>query len=112
MQTLNFVSTLPLLMAGGGGEGGSGIWSVLIMMAIIFSIFYFLVIRPQKQQREEHQSMIDQLDDGDEVVTAGGIHGTVEDVADETLELRIGGETVITINKSGVSTLKGDADET
>lgn len=108
MVTHGLLSFVNIAMSGGGEQGGSGLISMVVMMGIIFGIFYFLVIRPQKQQQEEHQSMIESLQEGDEVVTAGGIHGEITRVSDDTLELRVNDDTVLTLNKSGISTRKGD----
>ena len=58
--------------SGGGGVQG------IIMMVVIFAIFYFILIRPQQKKMKEHKKMVDALKKGDEIVTAGGIYGTVE----------------------------------
>ncbi|HOJ50705.1 MAG TPA: preprotein translocase subunit YajC [Spirochaetota bacterium] len=57
----------------------------LIMMAAIFAIFYFLLIRPQQKRQKELQKQIQAIKKGDKVVTAGGIKGVVEEVKDETI---------------------------
>jgi preprotein translocase subunit YajC len=110
MLTYATPGMIQLAMSGGGGGEGTGLVQLVLMMAIIFGIFYFLVIRPQKQQQQEHQSMIESLETGDEIVTAGGIHGEVTDVDEETVQLRINDDTVITLNKNGVSEKKGEDD--
>ncbi len=58
---------------GGGGYQG------LIMMVVIFAIFYFILIRPQQKKMKEHKKMVEELKKGDEIVTSGGIYGTVEE---------------------------------
>ena len=56
---------------------------------LILVIFYFLMIRPQKQREKEHQNMINALSKNDEVITTGGIHGTVVNVKDKTVVIRV-----------------------
>jgi preprotein translocase subunit YajC len=59
------------------GSGTSPLVGTLFMYAAIAAIFYFILIRPQQKQRKEHESLINTLKKGDEVVTAGGIIGEV-----------------------------------
>ncbi len=75
----------------------------LFPLILIFIIFYFLVIRPQKQKEKEHQKMLSALNKNDEVVTFGGIHGTIVNVKDKTLILRIDENVKIEIEKSSIS---------
>ena len=70
---------LPLFLfapAGGGGGMGS-LAPFLFQIALIFGIFYFLLLRPQQQQRKQHEAALKALKRGDEVVTAGGVVGEV-----------------------------------
>jgi preprotein translocase subunit YajC len=63
--------------------------SFLIPMVLVFAIFYLLLIRPQNKQRQEHQKMLESVDKGDEVVTAGGLHGRVVGTTADLLTLEI-----------------------
>ncbi len=74
----------------------------LMPIIFIFGIFYFLLIRPQKKKQEEHRKMVSSLNKNDEVVTSGGIHGTVVNVKEETITLRIDDNVRIEIQKSAV----------
>ena len=67
-----------------------------------FIIFYFLLIRPQRQKEKDHQKRISELKKNDEVVTIGGIHGTIVNVKDKTFVLRIGDDTRVEIDKTAV----------
>jgi len=78
----------------------------LLPLALIFIIFYFLLIRPQKQKEKEHQKMLGGINKNDEVVTSGGIHGTVVNVKDKTLTLRIDENVKMEIEKSSVAYIK------
>ena len=69
-------AALFLLQAPGGG-GTSPLFQLGIQFALILAIFYFLMIRPQQKQRKQHEEALRNLKKGDEIVTAGGIVGTV-----------------------------------
>jgi len=78
----------------------------LLPLALIFIIFYFLLIRPQKQKEKEHQKMLTGIDKNDEVVTLGGIHGTIVNVKEKTLILRIDENVKMEIEKNSVAYIK------
>ncbi|MBU1006444.1 MAG: preprotein translocase subunit YajC [Candidatus Omnitrophica bacterium] len=78
----------------------------LMPIIFIFGIFYFLLIRPQKKKQKEHENMVSELKKNDEVVTNGGVHGTVMNVKDVTLVLKIDENVKIEINKSAIAYLK------
>jgi preprotein translocase subunit YajC len=59
------------------GAGSSNVYAPIFMYGAIFAIFYFILIRPQQQQRKKHEETIRSLKRGDEVVTAGGVVGEV-----------------------------------
>ena len=78
----------------------------LLPIILIFIIFYFLLIRPQKKQQDEHRKMIGSLKKNDEVITSGGIHGTVMNVKEHTITLKVDDNVKIEIQKGSVSTIK------
>jgi len=61
----------------------------LIPMVLIFGIFYFLVIRPEKKKQKDHKDMVADLKKNDEIVTAGGMHGVVVNIKDATVVVRL-----------------------
>ncbi|MDD4953344.1 MAG: preprotein translocase subunit YajC [Candidatus Omnitrophica bacterium] len=75
-------------------------------LILIFIIFYFLLIRPQKQKEKEHQKMLTGLNKNDEIITTGGIHGTIVGVKEKTVLLRIDDNVKIEIEKSCVAYLQ------
>ena len=77
-----------------------------IPIILIFIIFYFLLIKPQKQKQKEHQDMLKSLKKNDEVVTNGGIHGTIVNIKDRTVTLRVDDNTRIEIQKESVAFVK------
>jgi len=93
-------------MGAPGGEAGApagGGASGLIMMAVIFAIFYFILIRPQQKKMKEHKKMVDDLKRGDEIITGGGIYGTVEGVTPDTLTVKIAEGTKVKITRGSVA---------
>ena len=78
----------------------------LFPLILIFVIFYFLLIRPQKSKEKEHQKMLTNLNKNDEVVTSGGIHGTIVNVKDKTVTLRIDDNVKMEIEKNAVAFVK------
>ena len=80
MNVLPVHATLAAIQTAPGG----GMAVLLIQFGLIFAIFYFLMIRPQKKQRQEHEARLRALKRGDEVVTAGGVVGEVVHIAQGT----------------------------
>ena len=78
----------------------------LVPIFLIFAIFYFLLIRPQQKQQKQHQQMLSRLTKNDEVVTNGGIHGTIVNVDEETVTLRVDDNTRIKFQKNTISYVK------
>jgi preprotein translocase subunit YajC len=78
----------------------------LFPLILIFVVFYFLLIRPQKKQEKEHQKMLKALDKNDQVVTSGGIHGTVVNVKDKTVTLRVDENVKLEVEKNCITFVK------
>ena len=78
----------------------------LFPLILIFVIFYFMLIRPQKSKEKEHQKMLVGLNKNDEVVTSSGLHGTIINVKDKTIILRIDENVKIELEKSCVAYIK------
>jgi len=78
----------------------------MLPLAIIFIIFYFLLIRPQQKKQKEHEKLLKSLDKNDEVVTTGGIHGTIVNVKDSTIILRVDDNCKIEVQKNCVTFIK------
>ncbi|MDP3731991.1 MAG: preprotein translocase subunit YajC [Candidatus Omnitrophota bacterium] len=75
-------------------------------LILIFVIFYFLLIRPQKSKEKEHSKMLGNLNKNDEVVASSGIHGTIVNVKDKTVILRIDDNVKMEIEKSAIAYVK------
>ena len=74
----------------------------VLPLIVIFCIFYFLVIRPQKQEQKKQNDMRTNLKKNDKVVMAGGIHGTVVLVKDKTVVVRVDEDAKIEFDKEAV----------
>ena len=76
----------------------------LLMFAGIFAVMYFIIIRPQQKQRKEIQKFQNELTEGTQVVTGGGIYGTVKsiDLAKNTVDVKIAKDVVITVDRGYV----------
>jgi preprotein translocase subunit YajC len=78
----------------------------LVPLILIFVIFYFMLIRPQKQKEKEHLKMLGNLNKNDEVVTSSGIHGTVVNVKEKTIVLRVDENVKLEMEKNCVAYIK------
>jgi preprotein translocase subunit YajC len=81
-------------------------WGPFIVMGLIFVIFYFLIIKPQKDKEAAHHKMLKALNKNDEVVTIGGIYGTVINVKDNSVVLRIADDVKIEVQKNAIAGLR------
>jgi len=79
--------------------------TIIIWILVFFGIFYFLAIRPQRRQRQAHSQMVTMLKKGDEVVTIGGIFGTVTKIGDDWVELEIAKRTKARCLKRAISSI-------
>ena len=92
-----------MILAAQSAQGGSGL-SMIIMMVAIFAIMYFFMIKPQQKKQKEIRNFQNSLVEGTQVVTSGGVYGTIKsiDLARNTVDLKIARDVVITVDKSCV----------
>ena len=95
---MNFIT---LLQAAPAAQQGGG-WSMWIMLALIFVVMWFFMIRPQKKQQKELQNFRDGLKKGDKVVTIGGIYGTVCEVKESTVLMEVDNSVKIRVSKNAL----------
>ena len=86
-----------------GGAGG-GMESIFLIVAM-FAVLYFLMIRPQMKRAKEHKTMVEALQKGDEVVTAGGILGRISKIGDVNVTLEVAPNVEIQVQRSAVQTV-------
>ena len=89
-----------------GQQGGGSFLALLPPIIIMFLIFYFILIRPQQKKQAEVRNMLNDLKEGDNVVTLSGIHGTVRKLRDEIITLQIAENVRIKINRSSIAISK------
>jgi preprotein translocase subunit YajC len=76
---------------------------------VIFGIFYLLLIMPMRKRQKKHQEMLGKIAKGDRVITTGGIFGTVVDVQDDRLIVRIAENVKIEVARSAIAGLASEA---
>lgn len=70
---------------------------------VLFGAMWFILIRPQQKKQREREKMLRELQRGDQVVTVGGVHGSITAIQDDVVKLRIASGVEITLNRSGVA---------
>jgi preprotein translocase subunit YajC len=102
---------------GGAGQGGAGAQGsdlhFIIVMAAIFAIFYFLLIRPQQKKQKELKAMISNLGHGDTVITSGGLHGKITGLTDQIVTLEVCDKVRVKVSRVNIAAVmqKGAAKE-
>ena len=85
--------------------GGGDPFLSFLPLIVIFVVFYFILIRPQTKKQKEHQEMINALEVGNEVVTAGGILGKIQEMNENYVNLEISENVIIKIQRQTISSL-------
>jgi preprotein translocase subunit YajC len=89
---------------------GNGMVITILIYGLFLGGLYFLFIAPQKKKQKEHEKMLNQLQTGDEIITNGGIFGTITNVKDDRFVVRVADNTKIELAKGFVqSVVKGSA---
>lgn len=70
---------------------------------IMFAIFYFLLIRPQQKKAKQRNAMLAALKKGDKIVTIGGMHGTIQELSDDSVTLRIAHNVNVTFDRGAIN---------
>ena len=84
------------------GPGAGGNWSFLIMIVLLFVVMWLFMIRPQQKKQKEMEKFRSELKKGDKVVTIGGIYGTVNEIADKTVDIEISKGVSIRVDKASL----------
>lgn len=90
-----------------GGEGNI-FSSLIIPLALMFAVFYFLLIRPQQKRQKARNSMLDSLQKGDSVIKIGGIHGNIVDINDEKVTLKVNDDMRLTFERNSINAVVKD----
>ena len=91
---------ITILQAAAGQQGGG--WQMWIMLALIFVVMWFFMIRPQRKQQKELQKFRDGLKKGDKVVTIGGIYGTVCEIKEGSVLIEVDNNVKIRVSKQAL----------
>ena len=96
----NFISLLALETTQGEG---SGLLSGMLPFILIFAAMWFLLIAPQRKKQKKHDKMVKALQPGTDVVTLGGIYGTITSVKDDRFVLKIADNVKVEVTKSSIA---------
>ena len=94
------MNTFTILQAAPAAQGGG--LSMWIMLALIFVVMWFFMIRPQRKQQKELQNFRDSLKKGDKVVTVGGIFGTVAEIKENTVIIEVDNNVKIRVSRNAL----------
>ena len=97
MQMITLLQAAPAASGQAGGQGA--FWIMIIAM---FAIMWLFMIRPQRKQQKELEQFRSSLQKGDKVITAGGIYGTIDEVKERYVVLKVDGETKLRVDKSSI----------
>ena len=101
---------MSILLQDAAAAQGNG-WGNIIFIVALVDIFYFFMIRPQSKRQKEIKKFRDSLKQGDKVITAGGIHGKIKNVKENTVTLEVADGLNITVEKSSIYATALDASE-
>lgn len=88
------------------GSGLDGILAILPPFIMIFIFYHFLIVRPQRARQRAHEEMLRNLKVGDKIITSGGIYGTITDINDQVVQVRIADTVKINIRRDAISSLQ------
>ena len=83
-------------------------WPLIAFYAFILGFFYLFLIRPQSSRSKQHRDLVDSLQRGDRIVTAGGIHGTISRTKGDVIHLDVGGGVILRVDRSAIRKKEGD----
>ncbi len=90
-----------------GGPGSRGFIDMIVILGLMMGIFYFILIRPQQKKQRQHQEMLKALKTGDQIVTAGGIFGTILEIDEHKVKLKIADNVKIELARGSIQTRIG-----
>ena len=105
MNPLDFLIPAAHAQATGAPAAGGSMMSTLLFPIILIAIMYFLMIRPQMKRQKEHKSMLDKLAKGDEVITSGGIAGTVVGLGDSFITVEVASGVQLRVQKGAIASV-------
>ena len=91
------------LQAAPAGQAQGGSLSFILMMVLIFAVMWLFMIRPQRKQQKELEKFRNELKQGDDVITAGGILGKVAEITETDVLIKVDGEVKLRVNKNFIN---------
>lgn len=85
-----------------GTEAGFD-WTLIIFLVLMFGLFYFLMVRPQRRRQKEHQELVAELKRGDRVITAGGIYGVIESLSEDSIVIKVESGATMRVARGSVA---------
>jgi preprotein translocase subunit YajC len=102
---------LALIFQQGAQPGGGSLLVSLMPFLLIFGVFYFLIIVPQRRRQKALQEMVSQLKAGDKIVTSGGVIATVTAVRENSLLVRSADKSILEITRASVAGMHGSEEK-
>lgn len=99
---MNLISVMLLQAASGTSSTSGGGASMWIMLILIFVVMWLFMIRPQRKQQKELEKFRSELQKGDKVVTAGGIFGTVDEIKDKSVLIKVDADVKLRVDKNSI----------
>jgi len=99
---MNIHDFLILAQAAPAGAPPQNLLVTMMPLVFIFVIFYFLLIRPQQKKQKEHEALVKAVKTGDQVVTSSGIHGTISNVKDKTVIVKIADNVKVEFDRAAI----------
>lgn len=87
----------------------SSTWIMLGFLLLMFVVFYFLIIRPQRKRQQEHEATISALKPGDRIITIGGVFGQIESLSEDSLVIKVESGALLRIARNAVAYKQGEA---
>ena len=103
MNPLDFLIPVAHAQAAGAAPAAPSMMSTLLFPIILIAIMYFLMIRPQMKRQKEHKAMLDKLGKGDEVITSGGIAGTVTDLGESFVTVEVASGVQLRVQRAAIA---------
>jgi len=100
---MTIMNLLAMASPNGGGQGGASSIMGFLPLILIFVVFWFMIIRPQKKQQDQRKAMIEAIKRGDRIVTSGGLFATVKDVKGDRVVATIAENVKVEISKTAIS---------
>lgn len=113
-MTVSYLSITSSWLAGSGvvamaapAQGAPNIWVQLLPFAIVLGIFYFVILLPMRRKQQKVQAFLSALKVGDNVVTSGGIYGSITRVSDDSVQVQIAERVRVEISRNAIIGYQG-----